>query len=180
MAFGNAFLGLVHAMSHVTGSMYHVAHGRTNAIYLPHVIRYNGKVPTKPTSWPKQESYIAPERFQDIAKMLGLAHETPEIAVEAYAVACEELRSKLGIEPSFQAAGVDEVEFLASLDTLAMQAYEDQCAPANPRMPMIDDMKIMMEAAYYGISWDDVKNRKAGMLAEDASAPAKAAKKGTK
>ena len=114
MAFGNAFLGLVHAMCHVTGSMYHVAHGRTNAIYLPHVIRYNGKVPTKPTSWPKQESYVAPERFQDIAKMLGLAHETPEIAVEAYATAVEELRAKLGIEPSFQAAGVDETEFIAA------------------------------------------------------------------
>ena len=171
MAFGNAFLGLVHAMSHVTGSMYHVAHGRTNAIYLPHVIRYNGKVPTKPTSWPKQESYVAPERFQDIAKMLGLAHETPEIAVEAYAVAVEELRAKLGIEPSFQAAGVDEVEFIASLDTLAMQAYEDQCAPANPRLPMIDDMKIMMEAAYYGISWDDVKARKAEANVAGAAVP---------
>jgi len=181
MAFGNAFLGLVHAMSHVTGSMYHVAHGRTNAIYLPHVIRYNGKVPTKPTSWPKQESYVAPERFQDIAKMLGLAHETPEIAVEAYAVAVEELRAKLGIEASFQAAGVDEVEFIASLDTLAMQAYEDQCAPANPRMPMIDDMKIMMEAAYYGLTWDDVKNRKAEVVSGDSAAPSKkSAKKAAK
>jgi acetaldehyde dehydrogenase/alcohol dehydrogenase len=180
MAFGNAFLGLVHAMSHVTGSMYHVAHGRTNAIYLPHVIRYNGKVPSKPTSWPKQESYVAPERFQDIAKMLGLAHETPEIAVEAYAKAVEELRGKLGIEPSFQAAGVDEAAFIASLDTLAMQAYEDQCAPANPRMPMIDDMKIMMEAAYYGITWDEVKNRKADVAAVDASGAEKTAKKGTK
>ncbi|NTV40500.1 MAG: iron-containing alcohol dehydrogenase, partial [Demequinaceae bacterium] len=180
MAFGNAFLGLVHAMSHVTGSMYHVAHGRTNAIYLPHVIRYNGTVPSKPTSWPKQESYVAPERFQDIAKMLGLAHETPEIAVEAYAVAVEELRAKLGIEASFQAAGVDEAAFIASLDTLAMQAYEDQCAPANPRMPMIEDMKIMMEAAYYGLTWNEVKARKAGVAAADAAPAAKTAKRGSK
>ncbi len=157
MAFGNAFLGLVHAMSHVTGSSFHVAHGRTNAIYLPHVIRYNGKVPTKPTSWPKQESYVAPERFQEIAKMLGLPCSTPEEAVEAYASAVEDLRAKVGIEGSFQEVGVDEAEFMSSLDTLAMNAYEDQCAPANPRLPMLDDMKIMMEAAYYGTSFDAVK-----------------------
>ncbi len=157
MAFGNAFLGLVHAMSHVTGSMFHVAHGRTNAVYLPHVIRYNGKVPTKPTSWPKQESYVAPERFQEIAKMLGLAHETPEIAVEAYAVAVEQLRDKVGIERSFKDVGVDETAFMSSLDTLAMNAYEDQCAPANPRLPMLADMKIMMEAAYYGTSFEAVR-----------------------
>jgi acetaldehyde dehydrogenase/alcohol dehydrogenase len=166
MAFGNAFLGLVHAMSHVTGSMFHVAHGRTNAIYLPHVIRYNGKMPTKPTSWPKQETYVAPERFQEIAKVLGLPHETPEIAVEAYATACEELRAKVGIEASFKDAGVDEAEFMSSLDTLAMQAYEDQCAPANPRLPMLDDMKIMMEAAFYGTSFESVK---AGAVKETTS-----------
>jgi acetaldehyde dehydrogenase/alcohol dehydrogenase len=158
MAFGNAFLGLVHAMSHVTGSTFHVAHGRTNAIYLPHVIRYNGKVPTKPTSWPKQESYVAPERFQEIAKMLGLPCSTPEEAVEAYASAVEELRAKVGIEGSFQEIGVDEADFMASLDTLAMNAYEDQCAPANPRLPMLDDMKIMMEAAYYGTSFETVRD----------------------
>src|SRR5690606_39865480 len=87
MAFANAFLGLVHAMSHVTGSTFHIAHGRTNAIYLPHVIRYNGQISTKPTSWPKYESYVAPERFQDIAKVLGLPCSTPEEAVEAYAKA---------------------------------------------------------------------------------------------
>ncbi|WP_062135658.1 bifunctional acetaldehyde-CoA/alcohol dehydrogenase [Demequina aestuarii] len=159
MAFGNAFLGLVHAMSHTTGSMFHIAHGRTNAIYLPHVIRYNGRVPTKPTSWPKYETYVAPERFQEIAKMLGLAHSTPEEAVEAYAVAVEELRDKLGIERSFQEVGVDEAEFMSSLDTLAMNAYEDQCAPANPRVPMLADMKVMMEAAYYGVKYEDVKGR---------------------
>jgi len=157
MAFGNAFLGLVHAMSHVTGSTFHVAHGRTNAIYLPHVIRYNGKVPTKPTSWPKQESYVAPERFQEIAKMLGLPCSTPEEAVEAYASAVEDLRAAVGIEGSFREIGVDETDFMSSLDTLAMNAYEDQCAPANPRLPMLDDMKTMMEAAYYGTSFEAVR-----------------------
>jgi len=157
MAFGNAFLGLVHAMSHVTGSTFHIAHGRTNAVYLPHVIRYNGKVPTKPTSWPKQESYVAPERFQEIAKVLGLPCSTPEEAVEAYASAVEDLRAKVGIEGSFQEIGIDEAEFMSSLDTLAMNAYEDQCAPANPRLPMLEDMKTMMEAAYYGTSFEAVR-----------------------
>jgi acetaldehyde dehydrogenase/alcohol dehydrogenase len=181
MAFGNAFLGLVHAMSHVTGSTFHVAHGRTNAIYLPHVIRYNGKVPAKPTSWPKYEHYVAPERFQEIAKMLGLAHSTPEEAVEAYANAVEDLRDKVGIEPSFQQVGVDETAFMASLDTLAMNAYEDQCAPANPRMPMLEDMKVMMEAAYYGITFEAVKERRvhelpAATKASTATAKPKKAK----
>ncbi|MES1171335.1 MAG: iron-containing alcohol dehydrogenase, partial [Actinomycetota bacterium] len=172
MAFGNAFLGLVHAMSHVTGSTFHVAHGRTNALYLPPVIRYNGKVPTKPTSWPKQESYVAPERFQEIAKMLGLPCSTPEEAVESYASAVEELRAKVGIEGSFQEVGIDEAEFISSLDTLAMNAYEDQCAPANPRLPMLDDMKIMMEAAYYGTSFEAVRDG----VTKEASPKARARK----
>lgn len=179
MAFANAFLGLVHAMSHVTGSTHHVAHGRTNAIYLPHVIRYNGKVPTKPTSWPKAESYVAPERYQEIAKMLGLPASTPDEGVESYAKAVEDLRDKVGIERSFQAVGVDEAAFMTGLDTLAMNAYADQCAPANPRIPMIDDMKIMMEAAYYGTTWDDVKGGRKAAPAAAAPAAKAAPKKAT-
>jgi len=68
MAFGNAFLGIVHAMAHITGATFHLIHGRTNATYLPHVIRYNGTIPTKLTSWPKYEHYVAPERYQEIAQ----------------------------------------------------------------------------------------------------------------
>lgn len=176
MAFANAFLGLVHAMSHVTGSTHHVAHGRTNAIYLPHVIRYNGKVPTKPTSWPKAESYVAPERYQEIAQMLGLPASTPEEGVESYAKAVEELRDKVGIERSFQEVGVDETDFMSGLDTLAMNAYADQCAPANPRLPILEDMKVMMEAAYYGTTWDEVKagrKTEASPAVEAKKAPAK-------
>ncbi|MGB4777713.1 bifunctional acetaldehyde-CoA/alcohol dehydrogenase [Microbacterium sp.] len=162
MAFGNAFLGIVHAMAHVTGATYHLIHGRTNAVYLPHVIRYNGQVPTKLTSWPKYERYIAPERFQQIAKHLGLPAATPEEGVESYARAVEELRDRVGIERSFQAQGVDEATFIAGLDKLAMAAYEDQCAPANPRMPMLADMKTLMEAAYYGTSFDEVRASRRG------------------
>ncbi len=160
MSFGNAFLGIVHAMAHVVGSTYHLVHGRTNATLLPHVIRYNGTVPTKLTSWPKYENYVAPERFQQIAQMLGLPASTPAEGVESYALAVEALRSKVGIPSSFQAQGVDEQEFISRLDEVAMGAYEDQCAPANPRMPMIDDMKDLMTAAYYGTSLEDVRSRR--------------------
>lgn len=150
MAFGSAFLGIVHAMSHTLGATFHVAHGRTNAVLMPHVIRYNGTTPAKLTGWPKYENYQAPERFQDIARMLGLPAATPQEGVESYAAAVERLRDAVGIEPSFQAIGVDEETFLAALPQQALNAYEDQCAPANPRMPMLDDMQALMRVAYYG------------------------------
>ncbi|MFC7382256.1 bifunctional acetaldehyde-CoA/alcohol dehydrogenase [Sphaerisporangium rhizosphaerae] len=150
MAFGNAFLGIVHAMSHTLGASFHIAHGRTNAVLLPHVIRYNGTIPAKPTGWPKYEHYRAPERFQEIAHALDLPAATPEQGVESLAAAIERLRDAAGIEPSFQAMGIDEKEFIAALPQQARNAYEDQCAPANPRMPMLDDMRSLMRTAYYG------------------------------
>ncbi|MFF1442812.1 bifunctional acetaldehyde-CoA/alcohol dehydrogenase [Streptomyces sp. NPDC058295] len=150
MAFGNAFLGIVHAMSHTLGATFHIAHGRTNAVLLPLVIRYNGTVPTKLTGWPKYESYRAPERVQDIARTLGLPAGTPAEGVESLARAVERLRDAVGIEPSFQSLGIDERTFLDALPQQAMNAYEDQCAPANPRMPMLDDMQGIMRAAFYG------------------------------
>lgn len=187
MAFGNAFLGIVHAMAHVTGATYHLVHGRTNAVYLPHVIRYNGTVPTKLTSWPKYERYIAPERFQEIAKHLGLPASTPEEGVESYARAVEELRDRVGIERSFQQQGVDETTFISGLQDLALAAYRDQCAPANPRMPMIEDMKTLMEAAYYGTSFAEVRAARKVAHAESEAvtgtvrtAPAKGAAKKAK
>jgi len=154
MAFGNAFLGIVHAMSHTLGATFHLAHGRTNAVLLPHVIRYNGTVPTKLTGWPKYENYRAPERFQDIARALGLPAATPAEGVESLAGAVERLRAAVGIEPTFRALKVDERAFLDALAQQALNAYEDQCAPANPRMPMLDDMQELMRAAYYGDEGD--------------------------
>ncbi|WP_326574920.1 bifunctional acetaldehyde-CoA/alcohol dehydrogenase [Streptomyces sp. NBC_00487] len=150
MAFGNAFLGIVHAMSHTLGATFHIAHGRTNAVLLPHVIRYNGTAPTKLTGWPKYESYRAPERFQDIARTLGLPAATPGDGVESLAWAVERLRDAVAIEPSFRSLGVDERAFLDALPQQSLNAYEDQCAPANPRMPMLDDMQEIMRTAYYG------------------------------
>ncbi|MFB8230470.1 bifunctional acetaldehyde-CoA/alcohol dehydrogenase [Cellulosimicrobium sp. NPDC055967] len=157
MAFGSAMLGIVHAMAHTVGSTFHLVHGRTNAVLLPHVIRYNGQVPTKLTSWPKYERYVAPERFQEIAKHLGLPASTPEEGVESYARAVEELRAKVGIEPTFAAQGVDETAFLSRLDDLALRSFEDQCAPANPRMPVLEDMRDILVAAYRGSSREVVR-----------------------
>ncbi|MFD9127528.1 bifunctional acetaldehyde-CoA/alcohol dehydrogenase [Kitasatospora sp. NPDC059571] len=150
MAFGSAFLGVVHAMAHTLGATFHIAHGRTNALLLPHVIRYNGAAPAKVTGWPKYGSYVAPERYQAIARTLGLPADTPEQGVESLAAAVEELRDRAGIPRSFKEAGVDEAAFLAALPQQAMNAYEDQCAPANPRMPMLADMQTLMRRAYYG------------------------------
>ncbi|MFB8080826.1 bifunctional acetaldehyde-CoA/alcohol dehydrogenase [Streptomyces sp. NPDC056013] len=150
MAFANAFLGLVHAMAHTLGNTFHVAHGRANALLLPHVIRHNGTVTHKAVPWPKAEVYRAPERFQEIARTLGLPAATPAEGVESYARAVEELRTRCGIPASFGEEGVDETAFLAALPQQAMNAYADQCAPANPRMPMIDEMKELMTRAYYG------------------------------
>ncbi|MCD2467735.1 bifunctional acetaldehyde-CoA/alcohol dehydrogenase [Streptomyces sp. NPDC055893] len=150
MAFANAFLGLVHAMAHTLGNTFHVAHGRANALLLPHVIRHNGTVTHKAVPWPKAEVYRAPERFQEIARTLGLPAATPAEGVESYARAVEELRTRCGIPASFREEGVDEAAFLAGLPQQAMNAYADQCAPANPRMPMIDEMKELMTRAYYG------------------------------
>src|SRR5690606_27720617 len=122
MAFGNAFLGIVHAMAHVVGSSFGLVHGRTNATLLPHVIRYNGQVPTKLTSWPKYEHYVAPERFQKLATLPGLPAATSAQGVESCATAMEALRAAVGIPASFAAQGVSEAEFMAKLDELAMGA----------------------------------------------------------
>ena len=153
MAFGSAFLGMCHGMAHTIGALCHIAHGRTNSILLPYVIRYNGQIPDEPTSWPKYNKYVAPQRYQDIAKNLGIKADTPEEGVENLARAVEDYRdNKLGMDKSFQAAGVDEDYFWSMLDQIGMRAYEDQCTPANPRIPMIEDMKDIAIAAYYGVS----------------------------
>lgn len=161
MASGSAFLGIVHAITHTIGASYRISQGRSNATLLPLGIRYNGRIPTKLTSWPKYEKYVAPQRYQDIAKMLGLPAATPEEGVESYARAVEDLRATLNMEYSFRAQGIEEHDFVANLDEMAFRASDDQSAPANPRLPMVEDLKIIMEAAYYGISFDDIVARRA-------------------
>lgn len=157
MAFGSAFLGMCHAMAHTIGALCHVAHGHTNAILLPYVIRYNGQIPQEPTSWPKYNRYIAPERYQQLAKNLGVnPGKTPQEGVENLARAVENYRDNLlGMDASFKACGVDEEYYWSLLDQIGMRAYEDQCAPANPRIPQIEDMKDIAIAAYYGVSQEE-------------------------
>lgn len=157
MAFGSAFLGMCHAMAHTIGALCHVAHGHTNAILLPYVIRYNGQIPQEPTSWPKYNRYIAPERYQQLAKNLGVnPGKTPQEGVENLARAVENYRDNLlSMDASFKACGVDGEYYWSLLDQIGMRAYEDQCAPANPRIPQIEDMKDIAIAAYYGVSQEE-------------------------
>lgn len=160
MAFGSAFLGMCHAMSHTIGALCHIAHGRTNSILLPYVIRYNGSIPSEPTSWPKYNKYVAPERYEELAKALGVpTGANTDDAVENLAKAVEDYRdNKLGMNKCFQDCGVDEDYFWSVLDQIGMRAYEDQCAPANPRIPLIEDMKDIAIAAYYGVSQEEGRN----------------------
>ena len=150
MAFANAFLGISHSMAHKIGAQFHTIHGRTNAILLPYVIRYNGTRPAKTATWPKYNYYRADEKYQDIARMLGLPASTPEEGVESYAKAVYELGERVGIQMNFKAQGIDEKEWKEHSRELAFLAYEDQCSPANPRLPMVDHMQEIIEDSYYG------------------------------
>ena len=150
MAFANAFLGISHSMAHKIGGYFHTVHGRTNAILLPYVIRYNGTRPAKTATWPKYNYYHADEKYQDIARLLGLLAATPEEAVSAFAQAVYELGERVGIKMSFRDQGIDEKTWMAAAEEIAYLAYEDQCTPANPRLAMVSDMKEILEDAYYG------------------------------
>ena len=150
MAFANAFLGISHSMAHKIGGYFHTVHGRTNAILLPYVIRYNGTRPAKTATWPKYNYYHADEKYQDIARLLGLPAATPEEAVSAFAQAVYELGERVGIKMSFRDQGIDEKTWMAAAEEIAYLAYEDQCSPANPRLAMVSDMKEILEDAYYG------------------------------
>ena len=130
---------------------FHLVHGRTNAILLPHVIRYNGSVPTKLNAGPSTSTTSRRSGSRD-RRDAGAAGRHPGGGRRVVRPAVEQLRARVGIPASFAAQGVDEADFLGRLDELAMGAYRDQCAPANPRMPMLADMKELMVAAYYGLS----------------------------
>lgn len=150
MAFANAFLGVNHSLAHKIGAEFHVPHGRANAILLPHVIRYNGTKPQKNSVWPKYNYYKADEKYMDIAKLLGLPASNPQEAVESYAKACEELAKEVGIKMNFADQGIEEQAWKDAQKKIALLAYEDQCSPANPKLPMIDDMIEILEKSYKG------------------------------
>ena len=150
MAFANAFLGMNHSLAHKIGGHFHTPHGRTNAILMPHVIRYNGTRPEKTATWPKYNYYKADVKYQDIARMLGLPCATPEEGVCSYAQACYDLAVRCGIKMSFKEQGLDEKAWMDARRDVALLAFEDQCSPANPRLPMVEDMQVILTRAYYG------------------------------
>ena len=150
MAFANAFLGMTHSLAHKVGAQFHCVHGYACAVLLPHVIRYNGQVPTKLSVWPKYNHYCADKKYQDIARLVGLKADTPEIAVESLATAVTNLTKEVGLDPNFAAMGIAEEDWNAELERLAVLAYEDQCSPANPRVPLVEDMKEILRKAYKG------------------------------
>ena len=150
MAFANAFLGMNHSLAHKIGGRFHTPHGRTNAILMPHVIRYNGTRPEKTATWPKYNYYKADVKYQDIARMLGLPCATPEEGVRSYAQACYDLAVRCGIKMSFKEQGLDEKAWMDARRDVALLAFEDQCSPANPRLPMVEDMQVILTRAYYG------------------------------
>ncbi len=148
MAFANAFLGVNHSLAHKIGGEFHVPHGRTNGILLPHVIRYNGTVPTKLNIWPKIENYQADVKYMELAQLIGLNPKTPAEGVAMFADACEELCAKIGIAANIESQGIAKDTWEEAIHRMAMNAYEDQCTPCNPRMPLINDMEAMLRTIY--------------------------------
>ncbi|KOP28928.1 acetaldehyde dehydrogenase [Exiguobacterium sp. BMC-KP] len=151
MAFANAFLGINHSIAHKIGGEFHTPHGRTNAILMPHVIRYNASRPTKLAAFPKYESFVADERYADIARYLGLPAATTEQGVESLIQAIADLGQRLNIKMSFKAQGIQKADFESKLDKMAVDAFEDQCTTANPKMPLVAELRTIMEQAYEGI-----------------------------
>ena len=152
MAFTNAFLGVNHSLAHKLGGEFHIAHGRCNAILLPYVIRYNASKPTKFVSFPKYEYYIADEKYANFAKKIGLEVKDTEDGVEKLIDMVNKMNEKLGIPKSFKEYGIDEETYMNKLDTLANHAFEDQCTTANPRLPLVTELKKILIDAYYGIN----------------------------
>ena len=150
MAFSNAFLGVNHSIAHKLGGEFHIPHGRANAIILPFVIRYNATKPTKFVSFPKYEYFIADQKYAEIARRIGLKAKNTEEGVESLIKAVKELNKDLGIPKTLKEAGIDEQEFLSKVDKLADMAFEDQCTNANPRVPLVSEIKEIMLEAYYG------------------------------
>ena len=150
MAFTNAFLGVNHSIAHKIGAEFHLPHGRINAILLPYVIKYNSSKPTKLVSFPKYEYFIADKKYAKIAKKVGLKANTVEEGVESLIKKIEELNKKLNIPQTFKEAGIDEKEFLSKVDMLADRAFEDQCTTANPRVPLVSEIKQILLESYYG------------------------------
>lgn len=148
MSFANAFLGISHSIAHKIGGEYGIPHGRTNAILLPHVIRYNAKDPQKHALFPKYDFFRADTDYADIAKFLGLKGNTTEELVDALANAVYDLGCSVGIDMNLKSQGVTEELLHSTIDRMAELAFEDQCTTANPKEPLISELKGIIETAY--------------------------------
>ncbi|MDR3212229.1 MAG: bifunctional acetaldehyde-CoA/alcohol dehydrogenase [Planctomycetota bacterium] len=151
MAFANAFLGVCHSMAHKLGGTFHIPHGVANAILITHVIRYNSTdVPLKQATFPQYAFPEAKARYARMADYLGFHGKTQDDKVENLIVNIEKLRDTVKIPSTIQGAGIDEKDFLAQIDQLSELAFDDQCTGANPRYPLIREIKDIYLKAYYG------------------------------
>ncbi len=151
MAFANAFLGVCHSMAHKLGALHHLPHGVANALMINEVIRFNAtETPTKMGTFAQYDHPMAIKRYAEVASYLGVGGNSDEEKVEGLIKAIDELKAKVGIKSSIKEYGVDEKYFLDNLDTMVEQAFDDQCTGANPRYPLMSEIKKMYLNAYYG------------------------------
>ncbi|MBE6579255.1 MAG: bifunctional acetaldehyde-CoA/alcohol dehydrogenase [Ruminococcaceae bacterium] len=151
MAFANAFLGICHSMAHKLGSFHHLPHGVANALMLPHIMRYNAaEVPVKMGTFPQYDHPHTLARYAEVATALGITGADDGEKLEKLIAKLEELKERVGIKKTIKDYGVDEADFLARLDDMVEQAFDDQCTGANPRYPLMSELKQMYLDAYYG------------------------------
>jgi len=151
MAFANAFLGVCHSMAHKLGAFHHLPHGVANALMIDHVIRFNAsETPVKMGTFPQYDHPHTLARYAEIADYLGIKGKTDEDKLEGLIKAIDQLKEKVGIKATIKDYGIDEKDFLDRLDDMTEQAFDDQCTGANPRLPLMSEIKQMYLNAYYG------------------------------
>jgi len=148
LAFANASLGLNHALAHAVGARFGIAHGRANAIFLPRVLRYNASLPTKFMPAPGYSAYVAPEKYAQVAWILGLGGKTEETRRERLFARVEHLLDRVGEPRSLSAAGVSQTAFADALPDLARAAFSDFSIRTNPRIPLVREILELLQAAY--------------------------------
>ena len=151
MAFANAFLGVCHSMAHKLGAFHHLPHGIANALLLEEVLRFNAaEVPVKMGTFPQYDHPHTLRRYAEVAEALRLPGKTDQEKLDSLIAAIHELKHQIGIKDTIREYGVDEEKFLATLDEMTEQAFDDQCTGANPRYPLMSEIKEMYLHAYYG------------------------------
>lgn len=151
MAFANAFLGVNHSMAHKLGAFHHIPHGWANAVILTRVMRYNAaEVPTKMGTFPQYQYPHAKARYCEFARYCGFSGASDDEVFESFVAGIEELKAHVEVKPTIAAFGVDERHFLDTLDEMSEQAFNDQCTGANPRYPLVSEIRELYLDAYYG------------------------------